>query len=77
MRVFICVCVVASATWSAITCSFGPHIFLTCSFRSKVSMSLQRPNVGQYMVPFVAMSTAPQYHLSAKQEETDSTTVRQ
>ena len=27
MRVFICVCVVASATWSAITCSFGPHIF--------------------------------------------------
>ena len=40
-------------------------------------MPFQRPNVGQYMVLFVAMSIAPQYHLSAKQEETDSTTVRQ
>ena len=77
MRVFICVCVVASATWSAITCCFGPHIFLKCSFLSKVSMSFQRSNVGQHMVSSVAMSIAPPYHLSAEQEETDSTTVRQ
>ena len=78
MRVFICVCVVASATWSAIICSFGPHIFseMFISFEG-LSLSFQRSNVGQHRVPFVAMSIAPPYHLSAEQEETDSTTVRQ